>query len=978
MSAFYFHYQMRGGEEAWVLDHASHRDRVTATKPVFTTVLDMTVVPADNDWSKVRYRGPFYADFDAAGDLPHVCQKFSEFLLKLESEKGFDLTQARLYATGGKGFHIEIPAECFQMKVPAIGTTWLPQTYDHMARAMVVDTMDLRVYSGRRGRMWRTPNVQRESGNYKVPLLLDEALAMDEDVYATLVSEPRTVPPPTPPTYNVKLAQMFDQAKDLASAKMRGRAKRLEKSSEVLKPFKDSKRTPTSISALMSGEGVAEGAGFQALSMQLAIYATSMGMDQAEFVDRCDGLCQIHVSDSYRYNTPDKRKRELERIYQYMSTNDLYEFDVGPIKALLKRGISTADLGGIEKEDSGDKPSAPAAAEPSAQSAPAEPGEQEPEPKAPANNSIRKGFFVNGDGMWRTEGDKTTLVCRGVPRNVCAFNELDNDNKFRGYEFDLYVKGAKIARPMVTSDTFSSVASLKKFLLSFGLAFQGGDAEAGALADIMFEKSDLNPRTYVYPREGFGVIAHPTNPLRQAVKIYLTQDHFISSLAKNDPMYFDMKYRPANATSPFNIDIHRAPELSDEMIPRLHDLFHFNQSNVVASLLGWFVACHYHSAYMYLFNQFPLLQVYGEAGSGKSQSVLMLSRLHWYMYHPDVKHAASFTPFTLDVHASTSDSAPLIIDEFKPREMKKMPGGKYEKMKDLFKAAYIGASIGERGTINKGGESSMSIIKAKASSPIVFMGEALETETAIIERSVPVSVAKANHTQHPERSRAFARLQADTTPISALGRELLNLGFVIDLDAMRKEMQDILAALEAKLPSSADPEQRRDAPRMVYNRALILHALKTLKKVLARRFGDEFNADCDMLLGVRAEATEAKLNRLHAMSEMSKVMSRAAILSRARDESWELTLDRDYAMGPGYVDLRVDRVYDQYRRYCAAIHDSPLFDNLETFSHALGSYGPCTDQNCVQSELRMYDETGQIIRLDLAQLNKEGVQTFRS
>ena len=951
------------------MDHASRREALLAAKTGFTTVLDMSAVPPDNDWSKVRYRGPFYADFDDDYDLPHVCQKFSEFLLRLQNEQGFDLTQARLYATGGKGFHIEIPAECFQIKVPAIGTTWLPQTYDFMARELVIDTMDMSVYSGRRGRMWRTPNVLRERGTYKVPLLLDEALAMDEDVYATLVAETRTVPPPAPPTFNAKLSMLFERAKDAASARMRGRAKRLEKSSAILKPFKDAKRTPISIDALMSGEGVAEGAGFQALSMQLAIYATSVGMEQTEFVNRCNGLCQNHVSDSYRYNTPDKRKRELERIYQYMSTNDLYEFDVGPIKALLKRGVSTADLGEIEKEDAADAPT---------KTAPVEPGEEEPTPKAPTNNSIRKGFFVNGDGMWRTEGDKTSQVCRAVPRNVRCYNDLDNENKFKGYEFDLFVNGAKVSTPMVASETFATAAPLKKFLLSFGLAFQGGDVEAGALADIMSEKSGFNPRTYVYPREGFGVISHPTSALRKPVKIYLTQDHFISSLEKDDPLYFEMKYKPATATSPFNIDIHRAPDLSDDMIPLLHDLFRFNKPQVVASLLGWFVACHYHSAYMYLFGQFPLLQVYGEAGAGKSQSVLMLSRLHWYLYHPDLKHASSFTPFTLDVHASTSDSAPLLIDEFKPREMKRLPGGKYEKMKDLFKANYIGASIGERGTLNKGGESVLGIIKSKASSPIVFMGEALETETAIIERSVPVAVSKANHVLHPERSAAFARLQADTTPISALGRELLNLGFVIDLDLMRAEMREIMAALEAKLPSAADAEQRRDAPRIVYNRALILHALKTLKKVLARRFGDEFNDDCDILLGVRAESFDAKMSRLYAMGEMSKVINRATILSRARDEPWELVLDKDYALGSGFIDIRVDRMYDQYRRYCASIHDSPLFDNMETFSHALGSYAPCTDQNVVQSELRLFDESGQIIRLDLAQLNKEGVNSFRS
>jgi len=44
-----------------------------------------------------------------------------------------------------------------------------------MAYKLYVDTLDLRVYSAKRGRMWRTPNVQRENGKYKVPISLGEA-----------------------------------------------------------------------------------------------------------------------------------------------------------------------------------------------------------------------------------------------------------------------------------------------------------------------------------------------------------------------------------------------------------------------------------------------------------------------------------------------------------------------------------------------------------------------------------------------------------------------------------------------------------------------------------------------------------------------------------------------------------------------------------------------------------------------------------
>lgn len=969
---FFFHYQIEGGEEAWKLEISERRAQVVqSSRPAFTTVLDLSSVPDDNDWSRVRYQGPFYADFDADGDLELACMQFKLFLSNLQEDFGLDLDQVKLYASGGKGFHCEVPAECFRAKLPNTGTVWLPYIYEHMARELVVDTMDMRVYSGKRGRMWRTPGVRRSSGAYKVPLTADEAMAIDEDMYAILVAEPRPEIVLSPPTTNSKLMMLFERAKDKASAHMRGRKKRQEKSSRLLDPWKKSGKTPSAIEALMSGDGVAEGAGFQSLSMQLAIYATSVGIALNEFLSRCAGLCEKHVSDSRRYNTPGKRKDELARMWRYMDESALYDFDVGPLVVLVAPGVSIADLGVIEKEDAEDRPAPKPQTDDEAEAT-----AETVEPQG--NNSIRKGFFVNADGMWKTEGDNTNLICRATVRNVEAFYDIEK-NEFKGYEFDIVQAGKKVARPMVSSEGLTSAAPLKKFFAAYQIAFQGGDFEAMALLDVMAEKARRNGRVYVYPREGFAVINHPTSLKKEPIKIYLTQDHFLSSQDDDAPEPFRLKYRPAHAMSAYNIDIHKAPDLDDSMIPMLHDLFSFNKPSVVADTLGWFVACHYHSAYLYLFNKFPLLQIYGEAGAGKSQTVLMLSRLHWYLTPYDIKSAASFTPFTLDVHASTSESAPLIVDEFKPRELRKKHGA-YEKLKDVFKAAYMGASIGERGTVNKGAESTLAIVKSRATAPIVFMGEAVEMETAIIERSISVNFTKANHMGYPERTAAFDRLQGDTTAISALGKAIAFLGFKINLETMKAEVWAIQKEIEAAMPDINDPNRRRAAPRAIFNQAVIIHALRTLKKILAMHFGNEFDAKFDMLAGVRSPelaGEEDKLLHVHAMSEVSKVLARAALLSRARDQPWELITEKDYLVGDGYMELRVDRIYDQYRRYCSSIGDVPLFDNLDAFIHALGAYNPCTDQLCVASELRAQDESGRIVRLDLRKLAKEGVQSFK-
>ena len=81
---FGLYYQRESAESAWTYTAATERDRVVRDiKPAFLTVLDVAGIPADGDWSKARYLGPLYFDFDADGDIELACMKFREFLGKL-------------------------------------------------------------------------------------------------------------------------------------------------------------------------------------------------------------------------------------------------------------------------------------------------------------------------------------------------------------------------------------------------------------------------------------------------------------------------------------------------------------------------------------------------------------------------------------------------------------------------------------------------------------------------------------------------------------------------------------------------------------------------------------------------------------------------------------------------------------------------------------------------------------------------------
>ena len=205
-------------------------------------------------------------------DTDTVITQYRSFLAKLV-EHGVDLTMLRLFATGGRGFHIEVPWECFIPKPPKNGMQRLPAIYKEIAFELFVDTLDMRVYSGRKGRMWRTPNVVRENGKYKVPVTVDESLSMTATDYQLLCSTPREAPSITPPLLCQKLAVLYAKA----SGKIESAAKRkkgAKKDFELLARFKG--QFPPSLAKILAGEGTAENVGFHQIALQVAITANAL------------------------------------------------------------------------------------------------------------------------------------------------------------------------------------------------------------------------------------------------------------------------------------------------------------------------------------------------------------------------------------------------------------------------------------------------------------------------------------------------------------------------------------------------------------------------------------------------------------------------------------------------------------------------------------------------------------------------------
>ncbi|MBL8451793.1 MAG: hypothetical protein JNK97_03535 [Zoogloea sp.] len=337
---------------AWKCHPSTERDRVLHEEaPALVTVLDV-----DNSFDRdltaeeykaVKYLGPWYADFD--GEIEAAIGAFKALLGKLQA-LGLELGACRLYATGGRGFHVEVPPECFvPAGLPAGGVAGLPHVYREMAHELFVDLMDMRVYSAKRGRMWRCPNRRRDNGKFKVPLTVSEAMSMTVEKYDEVCAAPRAFPALVAPEFCPALGQLYIRARDKVQAHLRKRRRAPDKVREVLQKRFTVRgyALPTSLLALAHGHVPArEGAGWNQICLQIVSTAHAIGLDVEALVLECRPLIEGHCGDGVRYRTPKLREDELRKTFDYLD-GGLYDFTTGGLKSILPKSLPCLDLEGL-------------------------------------------------------------------------------------------------------------------------------------------------------------------------------------------------------------------------------------------------------------------------------------------------------------------------------------------------------------------------------------------------------------------------------------------------------------------------------------------------------------------------------------------------------------------------------------------------------------------------------------------------------
>ncbi len=154
------------------------------------------------------------------------------------------------------------------------------------------------------------------------------------------------------------------------------------------------------------------------------------------------------------------------------------------------------------------------------------------------------------------------------------------------------------------------------------------------------------------------------------------------------------------------------------------ELSAINEPGVIYPLIGWNALAPVASKIRKITGAFPIGNVTGEAGSGKTATLEKIAELNG---SKEAKlHDSRTTKFTLMHQVSLNNGFPTILDEYKETTMTSVA---VNNIKDTLRAVYRGEVMGR-------GNPDQTVSTYKLQAPVIISGEYKITEGAIRERAI--------------------------------------------------------------------------------------------------------------------------------------------------------------------------------------------------------------------------------------------------
>lgn len=941
------------GKNTWKLHPADSEEEVLREKPEFTTVLQVNHsfeegLPEPSD---LKYRGPLYLDWDGEDEIEDVLVGVKDFMGKLES-KGFDLDEASWFLTGKKGFHCTIPMECLvSTKATKEGVVDLPLIYKRMMFSEPTEYLDLSIYSRRRGRMWRVPNNPREVNGkttHKVQIAPEQLKNLDTEGYWAWCSQERPEILPKKSTMNRQLATDFSVARDYVKVK----GGNLVKTSLGL--FKGYKGIPPTIEAAFGGE-ISSEANLNDIALQFAAAAHELGITDVDvYIEKLEGFIESRIGKTgSKHRTRKSIVSRLKQTFEGISGDSSYPYSPAAFASILPKALrGSDDLKGTT------------------------PGEKTGT-KAKAVSDLSGGITVKGDSLvWVRPKEEDTIVADYAWEQGSTSKIMSADGtRITHYSFVPIVDGVARRREIQPLEIFHNQNNFGKYLMGLGgtSTLSSTAKMANALKALRVWSTDGNIKTLTaVSLEGIHLVPVEGGKPHEFLRFWVQPNATIP--AEINSKYKGLECLPTYMNTPnpqgiFGSDLAEAEHstLSDNALKEtVHNLLEI-QDNLfaLATLIGWFTACNLkHILYeAKQIENFPLLQIVGEAGSGKTTAANSLMHLFTYRKTNKVASAPNLTKFAIDLTLSSQTTLPLVIDEIKNA------GPQLSLINAAIHTSYTMGTEGLRGGGGSENSGWQTLGRTPSVAPICTIDEHLNVAaTAIVERSVVARFTKSKTSTRAQHARWLGVNQSN---LGVLGWRLIKQILEIDILDLTKRYERSFAKLDVVL-------QDRNNERVLQNAAIVHLGFQEFQNFINKLFPETFE---DKLKSLAFELVHSDNWSLKSTTEIIKVLNRLA--AGSKDEG--RNIDKKMRLGYHYayesvegsqgrkqnLIISAERAFYVYRLMIRDQNLEAVFLDEAHLEAALSNYAG-TIRKTTNEALG-----GNCFVLDLEVLQGEGVQDFK-
>jgi hypothetical protein len=734
----YLYFQtVENSQQPWASTPEAQAEAIRRDKAFHMSIYRLSELPGDQVSSDdIAYKGDLWFDIDhkPADDTPEAKHAAIQTaimdtrrLLGWLLNEGVDPQYCRIFASGGKGFHVCVPGKLFDVTKAVKG---LPKIHKFMASIIAtrasITGIDMSLYSMGKGKLLRVENKLRANGKYKVPISYDELREITPEQYEQVTSEPREEVINPPQGYSEELRNLYVEGKDLVAELRKHNFQAVP--SEQLAVFSDDNH-PTCINWIVDHVNIREGTGrFNSGKMSIARYVMSAPITDTERNKLIDSFAQNWTST--RCHTTEARKKAVLETLNYgreqgfsckFMTNILADSPCRDCKLVQEQRRLQA--------------------------------EEIPIDVTPL------GYFRQ---TTRGPGQKLSNFTLVPRRKVCGAE--DDPNTFIAFEYAIHqVRAGPEAEPIgsitITHKAWQSNAEFKKQISSYlNLNWHGTDSDLQHLKGLLTSPMSLTTGVEEV-RQVTAVGIHPFVDDKRGIEeyVWVEENYSRTSSGVANTHKFIGTMSPMGGERTVKLaGVQRYDGRTDETTNEvIRAVLNMNTFDILVPTLGWMFACwlRTHIRSKGTTNKhLPVLQIYGSAGKGKTETSTLLSVLAGADYvNSEPMMITSSTPYTIRNEAASSTTVPRIFDEF--NEQRGPDKNKYAQAYEAVKAAARGSAMA-RGSVQN---NEVVIDQKFATAPLITLATQENTKMEINDRSVPVNITEAERTGDHVRSFFYAR-----------------------------------------------------------------------------------------------------------------------------------------------------------------------------------------------------------------------------